>query len=67
MCEADHRHFSRHHRIWCSGDFFQCFQQHLPHPGQNPHRQGLCHVLATGAFIRADGGVFCRVRGDFHH
>ena len=65
MRQADHCHFSGHHRIWRSGHFFERLEQHLPHPRHDPHRQFVSHGLSACAFIWADGGIICRVWCDF--
>ena len=67
MGQPDHRHFRRHHRVRGDGDLFQRFQQHLPHPRKDPHRQFGGHGLTAAAFVGADRRIFGRVGRDLYN
>ena len=67
MGQSDHGHLSSHHSVRGGCDLVQTLEQHLPHAGQDAHRQGFGHGQPAGAFIGRNGRVLGGLRRDFNH
>ena len=67
MGKPDHRHFGRHHRVWCLRHFFDTGQQHLPHAGQGAHWQGLGQAQSAHLLVRRNGWILSRIWGYFNN
>ena len=66
MGQADDSHFRRHHGVGGGTDFFEGFEQHLPHAGHHAHWQFFSHRQTARAFVGRDRGIIGGFGCDFH-